>query len=203
MRNEFVLDLADCTEFRQALQAPPAKIVHGTLVLLVALLGTALAWAAATRANLVVRAPGRVRPVATPVKVVNAARGEVLSASVGGRVVAVNFRDGDTVRRGDVLIRLETERLDNEIDQQRRAIRAGEEELAKLGQLEELLSHQYEAARAKAEAELAQAREARPAGRGAAGRGGPPGRGGAEGRGGRGGTAPEVAERRTSSPGPK
>ena len=56
MRNDFVLDLADCTEFRQALQARPPRIVHGTLVLLVALLGTALAWAAVTQANLVVRA---------------------------------------------------------------------------------------------------------------------------------------------------
>jgi multidrug efflux pump subunit AcrA (membrane-fusion protein) len=160
MRNDFILDLADCTEFRQAIQARPAKIVHGTLVLLVALLGTALSWAATTQADLVIRAPGRVRPVATPVKVVNAARGEVLSASSGGRVVAVNFRAGDTVRRGDVLIRLETERLDNQIDQQGRAIRAGEEELTKLGHLDELLSHQYGAARAKAEAELAQAKEA-------------------------------------------
>ena len=42
MRNELVLDLADCTEFRQALQARPPRIVHGTLILLVALLGTAL-----------------------------------------------------------------------------------------------------------------------------------------------------------------
>ena len=35
MRNDLVLDLADCTEFRQALQARPPGIVHGTLVLLV------------------------------------------------------------------------------------------------------------------------------------------------------------------------
>ena len=42
MRDDLVLDLADCTEFRQALQARPPRVVHGTLVLLVALLGTAL-----------------------------------------------------------------------------------------------------------------------------------------------------------------
>ena len=77
MHNDFVLDLADCTEFRQALLARPPKIVHGTAGLLVILLGAALAWAAATRANLVVRAPGRVRPVTTPKKVYSAARGEV------------------------------------------------------------------------------------------------------------------------------
>jgi multidrug resistance efflux pump len=124
----------------------------------VALLGATLSWAAATRADLVVRGHGRVRPVDTPIKVVNTARGEVLSASSGGRVVAVNFRVGDTVRRGDVLLRLETERLDTQIDQQTRAIRAGEEELNQLGRLDQLLTHQHEAARLKAEAELAQAK---------------------------------------------
>jgi len=38
MRNDLVRDLADCTEFRQTLQARPPGIVHGTLVLLVVLI---------------------------------------------------------------------------------------------------------------------------------------------------------------------
>ena len=63
------------------------------------------------------------------------------------------------MRRGDVLIRLDTERLDNEIAKRQRAIQAGEEELAELGRLEQLLAHQFESTRAKAEAELAQTRE--------------------------------------------
>ena len=39
MHNDFVLDLADCTDFRQALLARPPRIVHGTAGLLVVLLG--------------------------------------------------------------------------------------------------------------------------------------------------------------------
>jgi hemolysin D len=159
MHNDFVLDLADCTEFRQALLARPPRIVHGTAGLLVVLFGMALAWAAATHANLVVRSTGRVRPVATPVKVFSGARGEVLSASIGGRVAEVNARIGDVVRQGDVLVRLETARLDNEIAKQDRTIRAGEEELVKLAQLGGLLIQQYVATQAKAEAELGRARE--------------------------------------------
>ena len=159
MRNDHVLELADCTEFRLALQARPPGIVHGTLIALVALLATVLLWSAATQAHLVVRGPGRIRPVTTPVKVFNAARGEVFSASSGGRVIAVGFREGDRVLRGAVLIRLETARLDNEIAKQRRTIRAGEEELVKLCRLEEALARQFEVTRAKAAAELAQARE--------------------------------------------
>src|SRR5262245_63816313 len=96
MRDDLVLDLADCTEFRQALQARPPGIVHGTLALLVALIGTALGWSAATRATLVVQGSGRIRPVTTPVQVSSAARGESLSASVGGRIVEVNRSEEHT-----------------------------------------------------------------------------------------------------------
>jgi hemolysin D len=159
MRSEPVWDLADCTEFRQTLEARPPRIAHGTLLLLVAFLATALGWSAATQADLVVRTPGRVRPMTSPMKVVNASSGEVLSASAGGRVVALNVYQGQEVRRGDILIQLDTERLDNEIAKRRRAIQAGEDELAALNRLEQLLTYQFESTRAKAEAELAQARE--------------------------------------------
>src|SRR5262245_47920683 len=108
MRNQAILDLAECTEFRQTLLARPPRIVHGTVLLLTALLGTAVAWAALTTADLVVRAPGRVRPQSNPTKVFSGGRGEMLSATAGGRVVAVNFREGDLVHKGDVLLRLET-----------------------------------------------------------------------------------------------
>src|SRR5262245_41971610 len=120
MRSDPGLEVADCGEYRLALQARPPGIVHGSLLLLVSLLGAALAWSAATKANLVVRAPGRVRPVTAPMKVYNAARGEVLSASAGGRVAEVKDRAGDLVRRGGIIRRLATGRLDNGMRNQRR-----------------------------------------------------------------------------------
>src|SRR5207245_1104319 len=109
MRHNGILDLADCTEFRQTVQARPPRIVHGTALLLVTLLGSALVWSALTGADLVVRSPGRVRPVTAPKKIFNAGRGDVFSASAGGRVLEVNFREGDEVRQGDVLVRLDAE----------------------------------------------------------------------------------------------
>lgn len=62
MRNATIRDLADCTEFRQTLQARPPRVVHGAAILMSALLAAALAWSAVTKADLVVRAEGRVRP---------------------------------------------------------------------------------------------------------------------------------------------
>ena len=79
MLNEPVSDLAKCSQFRQTLQARPPRIVHGAALLVIALLSAALAWAALTRADLVVRAPGRMRPVTAPQKVMATFRGEVLT----------------------------------------------------------------------------------------------------------------------------
>lgn len=159
MRNQLIVDLAECTEFRQTLQARPPRLVHGCVLLLIALLTTAVLWAALTRADLVVRAGGRVRPTSTPTRVFTAGRGEVLSGSAGGRVIEVHFHPGQAVRQGDVLLRLDTGRLDNEISRRKRTIQGGEEELTRLAGLEATAERQAEAARAKADAELAQAVE--------------------------------------------
>lgn len=159
MRDAVVLDLADCTEFRQVLEARAPKGVHAMAGLLVALLGAGLAWSALAEADLVVRAPGRVRPASPPEKVFNASRGDVLGGGAGARVVEVRVREGDEVRRGDLLIRLETGRLDNETAKQRRAIRAAEDELETLARQASLTALQVEATRARARAELDRARE--------------------------------------------
>src|SRR5262249_33928442 len=150
MTSDDSADLAQCSRFRQTLLARPPRVVHGTALLLAALLASALTWGALTRAALVVRAGGRVRPVATPKKVFSGARGEVLSATQGGRVLEVRFREGQQVRHGDVLLRLDTERLDHEIARRRRTLRTLEEELARGERLRRLTALQYAAARARA-----------------------------------------------------
>jgi hypothetical protein len=60
-RDQFV-NLADCTDYRQALQVRAPWFVHGAAILLGLLLAAALAWAQLTKADLVVRAPCMVRP---------------------------------------------------------------------------------------------------------------------------------------------
>jgi multidrug resistance efflux pump len=158
MRESLVLDLSECTEFRQTVQARTPPVVHATAGLLAALLCAALGWSALTEANMVVRAPGRVRPLTTPEKIFNAARGDALGAGAGGRVADVRIREGDTVHRGDLLIRLETGRLDNEIARLRHTLRAAEDELATLVQQESLAVLQCAAEHDKARAEVAQER---------------------------------------------
>ena len=157
MPHELIQEVTDVTEFRLTIQARPPGIVHGTVLVLTALLGAALVWLAATPADLVVRAPGRVRPVTSPLKVVMGSSGEVAGASSSGRVVAVHVREGETVHQGDGLIQLDTERLDNDIAKRQRTLQAGEEEFARLQEQAILLERQFASAQGKSAAELSQA----------------------------------------------
>jgi hemolysin D len=164
MPHELIQEVTDVTEFRLTIQARPPGIVHGTVIILTALLGAALVWLAVTPADLVVRAPGRVRPVTSPLKVVMGGSGEVAGASYSGRVVAVHVREGETVHQGDGLIQLDTERLDNDIAKRRRTLQASEEEFARLQEQAMLVERQLASAQAKSAAELSQAhREVRQA----------------------------------------
>jgi adhesin transport system membrane fusion protein len=150
------LDLSGCTEFAQTLQARPPRLVHTTVVLLTALLAGALLWAGLTRADLVVKAAGRIRPVTAPQKVFSHGRGEVLSAGVGGRVIEVRYTEGQEVRQGDVLVRLATDRLDTDLDRRRQLLRTAHEELACTRRLEQATLKLCQTARGRAAADLAQ-----------------------------------------------
>lgn len=154
MRTSVIRDLREYNQFRQTIQSKPPRLVHGGVVILVALLTSALVWAMWTRVNLVVRGAGRVRPVTVPQKVYIGS-GE----RSGGKVAEVGFRQGQEVRKGDLLLRLDTERIKNEIARKKRTIAAGEEELEKSDRLAELQQGQAEASVAKLTAEIAQAVE--------------------------------------------
>ena len=125
-----VLSLAECSPFYQALRNRPSRFVHGTALILVLLLATAVMWGEFTKANLVVRGNGQIRPLTPPQKVFLSGRTEVLSASTGGRVISVHYVEGQMVNAGDVLIRLETGRVDNEIEQKKKVVATTEGEWA-------------------------------------------------------------------------
>ena len=157
-RTRFVMDLNNCTEFRQTLQAKPPMIVHGTLILLGAVLTFALLWSALTEADLVVRSDGKVRPMLRHDRLADSVGEEIkVCADFSGQILEMHVQEGDEVKTGDLLARFDGETLDNQIAKYERMIQTGENELAKMTQLEELLVQQYEAAEAKAKAELAQA----------------------------------------------
>jgi adhesin transport system membrane fusion protein len=159
MRKQEILDLAECTEFRLLVEARPPRVVHATVYLLLSLTIAGLGWSHFTSAELIVRAPGRIRPIETPVKILSAARAESLSAGHANRISEVHVREGDRVQAGQVLLRLDAARLDNEIDACRARLSANQEELGRIDELEQLVVVEFSTARAKADAELREAVE--------------------------------------------
>lgn len=159
MRKDPIRSLAECSEFRQTLEARPPVVVHGTALVLAVLLGVAFAWAALTKANLVVRAVGRVRPIVPATRVTLPAGGEIVRLTSGGRVRKVAFRLGDAVTKDQELVALDTEQLDIEIARRRRVIETSEEQLAGLERESRALGRKYAADRNAAELDLAHAEE--------------------------------------------
>jgi multidrug resistance efflux pump len=151
------IPLTECSPFNQIVHGRPSRLAHGTALSLVLALGAALVWGELTEANLVVRGGGQVRPLTPPQKVFLSGRTEVLSASTGGLVVSVHYAEGQAVRAGDVLVRLDTARVDNEIEQKKKVVATAEGELGRLERVRELTVAQDEAARVKGRAELLQA----------------------------------------------
>jgi hemolysin D len=149
-----IANLKDCTEFRQTLAARPPAIVHGAAILCMLFLATAVTWSAIVKANLVVKAKGRVRPLDIPTKIFTAS-----SEQLERRVAAANFEEGDKVKKGDVLVRMETDQIDNRIAKLQGTIRTGEAELAEMARVDSLLTEQFDSAREKAHTELTQAKE--------------------------------------------
>jgi multidrug resistance efflux pump len=128
------------------------------VLLMIFLAVVAATWTAFTEADLVVRASGRVRP-ATPRGMAADDVSDQISCEVGGRVVEVCVDEGDEICKGDVLLRLDTQHVDNQIAALEQTIRAEQEEFDKLGHLEKLKARQHEASQKKLQAELAEAEE--------------------------------------------
>jgi multidrug resistance efflux pump len=150
MRDELIQTLDDCRSFRQTLQARPPAIVHGTALLLALLLGVALVWASLTEAHLVVRAGGLVRPVTL---------NQSVKTRFGGRIVRVYYRQGRPVKQGDLLVQLDTVKVDNAIQKRQLALHAAEDVLARGAARVESLQREFQAEKATLEAKLTQSRE--------------------------------------------
>src|SRR5688572_25900806 len=115
MPSEGIIALRDVSELRQTLLARPPALARGSALLAAALVGAAVLWAGSTEATLVVRGPGRVRPADAPYAPLSAAADAKVASPLAGRVAEVLVGEGAAVDRGDLLVRIDTERLDNDI----------------------------------------------------------------------------------------
>src|SRR5215471_3532524 len=82
----------------EIVETPPSPIGRAITATIVVLFGAALAWAAWGTVDIVASAPG---------KVVAGGRSKVIQPFETGVVRAIRVQDGETVKAGDVLIKLD------------------------------------------------------------------------------------------------
>ncbi len=156
MRTHRVFAIAECAQLSRVIPGTPPVGVMGVAGLLAALVLAAVGWASLTEADLVVRAPARVRASTAPAVAFTASTGDRVTAAIGGRVAAVLVRDGAKVRAGDPLATLDTAQLANDVARLEAGALAARQARDATVRMAELARAEFEAAQATRDAELAQ-----------------------------------------------
>ena len=147
------------TPVAETLLAKPSRVL-GTLAFLAGgLLAASTVGAFFAWVDLGVTAPVRIRPDSSSPNDFDAVSGERISAGVGGRVAEVRCREGDEVRSGDVLVRLDTAKLDTEIARAETEEKSLSEETGNLETILRELDLQEQAELAKLRAAVAESKE--------------------------------------------
>ena len=152
--SDTTITLTDCSELRQTLLAKPHQSILDTGYLLTALTIAIFCWEAWTPAEIVVRATGRVRPVDDTTHVFTSTGSEF-----DGRVKAVHFLEGGKVQKGQVLIELDSQRINLAIAEAGSRVDSAKREIQQLDTRIRLLENQREASVAEARVELAEAEQ--------------------------------------------
>ncbi|HVE38950.1 MAG TPA: HlyD family efflux transporter periplasmic adaptor subunit [Planctomycetota bacterium] len=147
------------TPVAETLLAKPPRVLGMLAAVAGALLAASAVGAFFAWVDLGVSAPVRIRPDSASPNDVDAVSGERLSAGVAGRVAELRCREGDEVRRGDVLVRLETSKLETEIARAETEEKSLSEEISNLGTILRELDLQEEAELAKLRAAVAESME--------------------------------------------
>jgi HlyD family secretion protein len=150
----YEIDLASCGPLRLMVESRPARGLSAMFFGLLALVLAAFAWSWLCEIDVVVAAPGRLRPTSAPVDVALAVDPGRAAGITGGRVAEVLVEAGDTVAPGDVLARMDTRALGLEIEELVGSIRHKRAELALLVALGERQREQTAAERTRTEAEI-------------------------------------------------
>jgi multidrug resistance efflux pump len=156
MANAYEIELGNCGPLRLVLESRPARWLNAMFAVVTAAVVAALVWSWLCKIDVVVAAPGRLRPVAMPIAVAPAvAPGRVLGSTVS-RVAAVYAEAGARVRSGDVLAVLDTRALELEIVDLHAEIAGKTGELALIETLIEQQRVRLAAERDRVDAEIAQ-----------------------------------------------
>ncbi|HYE06942.1 MAG TPA: HlyD family efflux transporter periplasmic adaptor subunit [Planctomycetota bacterium] len=148
------------TELAETVLASSPRVLWIVAGALMAIVVAAVVWSYATTIDLVVTSPSRVRTATSPLTDFETASGDALTVPIAGQVAEVPVAEGDTVAAGALIMRLDTRRLDNDIERLSREIAAGAAELERGAALAADLAGQQDKAIARARAAIDEAEQA-------------------------------------------
>jgi multidrug resistance efflux pump len=156
MKTHRLYSLAECARLARIIPHRPAIAVTGTVVMLIVFVAAAVTWSAISEADLVVRAPARVRARSAPKLSFTASSGEQVVSAVAGRVDKVVVVEGQTVKQGDPLAVLDSTQLRNDRVRLAAAVTSARDARNAADRMRALAQDQFTAAQAARQAELAQ-----------------------------------------------
>ena len=101
----------------------PLRISHWIIITICLGCGGFIAWALWAELDQVTRAPGRVVPYA---------RVQIVQSEEGGAISAINVREGDKVRAGELLVELDTTKLGAAVEETRANVAALRSRMARI-----------------------------------------------------------------------
>ena len=120
---EVLIDINELTDSREMYQSKPHSFIWIFTYILVAIIAAALIWAFFGQKEVVVKANGQVRPELGISTVRN---------SVAGEVESVSYKQGMTVKAGDILYTIKHDSLIVEKEAQAKRLDESTKELANL-----------------------------------------------------------------------
>jgi HlyD family type I secretion membrane fusion protein len=147
--NEAYVDIGASSDGREFLLAERPRLVRATLYLSLLLLAAGIAWASLGTVDVVVSAPGIVRPQGDTVQI---------QAPVGGVVTEVLVREGSSVAADEVILRFDPKPLRLERDRVVAAIDAKRREKANAEDARQRLAASFAKEKETRETETEQAR---------------------------------------------
>lgn len=160
MQISLVKNISELSDYRIILLTKPPFIIHLVFKLLIILVMVIITWSVMTEVSLIVRAPGRIRPQEVPKKIYSAGSNVVLNTEWEGIISEVNYKEGDLVNKGDVLVKFDNTKLNKITQIKEKELEGLISELSKLQSMDKILQQQYGIKLKKAESELIEANQA-------------------------------------------
>jgi membrane fusion protein, peptide pheromone/bacteriocin exporter len=101
-----IININDISESREVLEKKPPKYIYIFIYIFISIMVGSITWASLSEKEIVVKCQGVVESIDS----------NIIKAHTNGQIFNIKVKEGDYVKKGDLLIALDSKSLDREID---------------------------------------------------------------------------------------